>query len=358
MLHEFISTNRAEIIARCRAKVAARSIPPPSDAEIEHGVPLFLDQLVEALRSGRAAPDIETTASLHGLDLLAQGFSVSQVVHDYGDVCQTITALAGETAAPINADDFRTLNRCLDEAIAAAVTTYAGESQQRASLRQHEASQRSNERVGFLVHELRNLVNTAIVAFEVLKTGNVGVSGSTGAVLQRSLIGLRDLIAHSLDEVRAGKGSTHRERIVVADFIRDVASVARLAAETRGITLAVPPVDADIAVDGDQQILTAVLGNLLQNAMKFTHPKSVVTLRAKASADRVLFEVEDECGGLPGGGDGQQVAPTFEQRGADRSGLGIGLAFSRWGAEVNGGRLYARNLPGAGCIFTLDLPRV
>ena len=111
MLHEFISANREEIITRCRAKVATRSIPPPSEAELEHGVPLFLDQLVEALRSGTANAAIDTSAGQHGLDLLAQGFTVSQVVHDYGDVCQTITALAVETESPIGADDFRTLNR-------------------------------------------------------------------------------------------------------------------------------------------------------------------------------------------------------------------------------------------------------
>ena len=52
MLYEFITLNREEIITRCRAKVAARSMPPPSDAEINHGVPLFLDQLVDMLRSG------------------------------------------------------------------------------------------------------------------------------------------------------------------------------------------------------------------------------------------------------------------------------------------------------------------
>ena len=228
MLHQFISAHRDEIIARCRSKVAARSIPPPSDAEIEHGVPLFLDQLVEALRPGGERHDIETSARQHGLDLLGQGFSVSQVVHDYGDVCQTVTALAIETDAPISADDFRTLNSCLDEAIAAAVTTYAGESQQRASDKQHEASRQSDERVGFVVHELRNLVNTAIVAYEVLKTGNVGVSsGSTGAVLQRSLIGLRDLIAHSLDEVRMRRGTVNRQRLSVAKLIDDVADAAR-----------------------------------------------------------------------------------------------------------------------------------
>jgi len=47
----------------------------------------------------------------------------------------------------------------------------------------------------------------------------------------------------------------------------------------------------------------------------------------------------------------------FEQRSADRTGLGLGLAFSRWGVEANHGRIYARTLPGKGCIFTVDLPR-
>jgi hypothetical protein len=123
MLYEFIEVNREEIIRRCRAKVAVRSVPPPTKAEIDHGVPLFLDQLVEALRHGLASsPEISKSAIMHGHDLLLQGFTVSQVVHDYGDVCQSITELAMETNAPISADDFRMLNGCLDNAIAGAVT--------------------------------------------------------------------------------------------------------------------------------------------------------------------------------------------------------------------------------------------
>ena len=79
-------------------------------------------------------------------------------------------------------------------------------------------------------------------------------------------------------------------------------------------------------------------------------------LRVHASADRVLIEVQDECGGLPGEAEGKELVASFEQRGVDRTGLGIGLTFSRWGAEANGGRLYARNLPGT-IVFTVDLPR-
>jgi len=126
MLHEFIAVNRDEIIRRCRAKVATRSIPPPTEAEIDHGVPVFLDQLRDALRLGElTSPEIGRSAIKHGHDLLRQGFTVSQVVHDYGDVCQAITELAVELNAPISTGDFRTLNRCLDDAIAGAVTSTA-----------------------------------------------------------------------------------------------------------------------------------------------------------------------------------------------------------------------------------------
>jgi|SRR5579871_827093 len=114
MLYEFIALNREEIIGRCRAKVIARSTPPPTQAEINHGVPAFLDQLVHMLRSGGNAVEIDASAGEHGHDLLAQGFSISQVVHDYGDVCQTVTDLAVEKNAPISTEDFHTFNRCLE----------------------------------------------------------------------------------------------------------------------------------------------------------------------------------------------------------------------------------------------------
>jgi signal transduction histidine kinase len=261
--------------------------------------------------------------------------------------------LALETNAPIGTDDFRMLNCCLDNAIAGAVTMYERESQQSYS---EKGAERDTERMGFLVHELRNLVNTAIIAFEVLKSGNVGVAGSTGAVLNRTLMGLRDLIARSLDEVRLTHGVTDKKQILVSEFMDEVGATAALAANARGITLIVTPAPEGLAIEANQQILAAVVGNLLQNAFKFTRPHSTVRLMIGASVERVLIEVHDECGGLPGG-DVDELFRPFEQRGADRTGLGIGLGFSRFGAEANGGLLYARNLPDKGCVFTVDLPR-
>ena len=53
----------------------------------------------------------------------------------------------------------------------------------------------------------------------------------------------------------------------------------------------------------------------------------------------------------------EELFSPFQQRSTDRTGLELGLAFSRWGAYANNGELHARNLPGKGCIFTVDLPK-
>ena len=141
----------------------------------------------------------------------------------------------------------------------------------------------------------------------------------------------------------------------MAGFIEEVAQAARLEADERDVTFTVTSVEDGVAIEADRQVLASVIGNLLQNAFKFTRPRTTVTLRVGASADRVLIEVEDECGGLPG--ETANLFRPFDQRGADRSGLGLGLAYSRWAVEANRGRIYARTIPGRGCVFTVDLPR-
>jgi signal transduction histidine kinase len=354
MLHDFISMNRQEILGRCRTMVGARLVPSLTDAGIDCGVPVFLDQLADALRRHMIpSPEIARRAVQHGLERLRQGFTLSQVVHDC-DIRQAIVELALERNAPVGADDFCTLNRCVDEAIADAVTEF-GREQNQSTLDRETA--RWAEREGFLAHEMRNLLNTAFVAFEVLKTGDVGVGGSTGAVLHRSLMGARALTGRSLAEARLTHGAQRVEHIHVAGFIDELALAAAMEGSTRGITLRVMPVDDAVVVEADRQILMAVLVNLLQNAFKFTRAGTTVVLSVGASAERVLVEIQDECGGLPSGNVDELFRP-FEQRGSDRSGLGLGLAFSRAGIEASHGRIYAHDLAGRGCVFGIDLPRI
>jgi hypothetical protein len=179
-LEDFIGEYRDDLIRRCQVKVASRILPPDATKETHHGVPLFLDQLCEELRDGASQSDeIGQSAKRHGHDLLLKGFTIEQVVHDYGDVCQSVTDLAVEMGAPISTDDFRTLNRCLDNAIAGAVTEF--------TLAQGVTHDKASA-------ELQSLTDAAIAGFQAIRTGNVGVAGHTAAVVERSLIAMRALL--------------------------------------------------------------------------------------------------------------------------------------------------------------------
>ena len=366
MLQEFIRRNRAALIGRCRSKVATRRAPRATEQELWYGIPLFLDQLVDALRLEQAstAPAaiqkaesssaIGRTAAQHGNELLRQGFTVSQVVHDYGDLCQAITDLAIEQNATLSAAEFRTLNRCLDDAIAGAVTEFG---RRRDELTSEEFTRAANEHLGFLAHELRNLIGNSILAVGAMKKGSVGLGGATGALLDRSLMGLRDLVNRTLVDVRLTAGlPARRERILVTDFIADVQVAATIDAAAQDLEFIVSPIEADLAVEGDRQILAAAAANVLQNAIKFTRPRGRVSLNAYAVDGRLLIDVEDECGGLPEG-KAEEIFRPFAQLGEEATGLGLGLPISRRSVEANGGTLHVRNRPGAGCVFTIDLPR-
>jgi hypothetical protein len=161
---------------------------------------MFLDQLVDELRLGLSpSHEISATAIKHGHELLLRGFSVAQVVHDYGNVCQAITELAVELNAPISTDDFRMLNRCLDDAIAGAVTQYGRERDE--AIDGETAGEVEN--LGVLARELRNSIHTACGALAAIYSGSVGIAGSTGTVLDRSLLRAQDLIDRLLIGVYA-----------------------------------------------------------------------------------------------------------------------------------------------------------
>ena len=372
MLHEFLTANKTDLIHRCRLKVARRVAPNGNAAELDHGVTPFLAQLIETLKvertseplrslkisgpsgGGPAASEIAVTAALHGRELSQRGFTVDQVVHDYGDLCQAITELAAERGVPIETEEFRTLNRCLDNGIADAVTEYVF--QRDASLESKNVKA-LNEQLGFLAHELRNHIHTATLAAIAIKSGNVGTAGATGALLDRSLIGMRNIIDRTLAGVRLTAGMPSRAQLIsLADFVADVKVAASLEAQTRECTFTVGSVSRDLALDVDREILLSAVGNLLQNAFKFTRHNSEVTLSAYAAGDRIRIDVEDHCGGLPPGAVQEMFLP-FKQSGKDRSGLGLGLAICQRSVEANNGVLQVRDVPHSGCVFTIDLPR-
>ncbi len=371
MLHEFLTAHRWQLIERCREKVARRS-PGSPERELRHGITHFLEQLIHTLRVEQTSHPMRSrsisepaggetsvsemgeTATKHGRELLDHGYTVEEVVHDYGDLCQAITDLAFERESLISTDEFRTLNRCLDNAIAVAVKEFGH--QREVALSGRHALE-LNERIGIFAHELRNQLTVATLALANIKGGSVGMGGATGAALDQSLVKLRNLIDRSLAEVRMATGlAVHARIFSLASLIEETKVSASLGAASKGCVLIVAEVDCKLAISGDRDLLSSALGYLLQNAFKFTHSQSEVRLNAYVAGDRVLIDVEDNCGGLPPGL-ADRMFNAFVQGGSDLSGLGLGLSIAKRSVEANGGELRVRDVPGYGCVFTIDVPR-
>ena len=347
MLHDFLTANRDAVIARARAKVAVQS----AQGELRGGIPVFLDQLIATLEgSPSSGGALAASADQHGVDLLHQGHALAQVVRDYCGVCEAATELAHEARVFIGPDEFHVCNRCLGEAIAHAVTEYSYQ-------RDRTIADRETERLGELAHELRNALGSATMAFQILRTGTVGLEGSTAAVLDRSLARLAKLVTSSLTQVRLDAKVQTRERVSVSEFIDELEVGANLEAIGAGRNLSVTRGEPAIEVLADRQLLGAAVSNLLQNAFKFSRRGGRVALKTSSAAGRVLLDVEDECGGLPAGTVDALFRP-YNQQSSNRVGLGLGLSIARKSVEAIGGEIRVRDVPGVGCVFTIDLPRL
>jgi signal transduction histidine kinase len=272
------------------------------------------------------------------------------VVHDYGDICQVITQIAVEQNAPITVEEFHTLNFCLDIAIAGAVTEHA-------RITAQTPSAGEVARLGASAHELRDVLNSALLAFHALRRGTVAINGSTGEILGRSLMSLKDMIDRAVSEVRLSATSHQRERITAMTFLDEIGATGMLHSEYRHIKFIIEPADPSWAVDADPQLLTSAVMNLLHNAFKYTPLGGHVVLRAHATNQRLFIEVEDECGGIPAS-KGDLFKAFGDRRAPDRSGLGLGLSIARSAVRANDGDISIRNLPGKGCVFVIELPLI
>lgn len=354
VMHEFLTANRRELIDLCERKVAGRSSQKVARQEVNHGIPLFLDQLIKTLQieqtadpmksrevsgpadgHGPARSEVAESAAIHGQELLHRGFTIEQVVHEYGDLCQAVTELAFQKRERIEIEEFQTLNRCLDNAIAVAVTEFNYQRDAAVASRHAESA---NQRLGSFGHDLHNLLNTATLALTAIKAGHVGVVGATGTVLDAALVGMRSLINHSLTDLRTSAGVTPTHKLFsLADFINDVGMSGANEALVKKRILRISSVDRELAVDADRDLLLSAVGSLLARAFDAKGSGSEVTLNAYGAADRILIEVEDKG-----------LRPDTD---SDPD-----LLLSRQGVEASGGVLSTRDDRG-GSLVTISLPR-
>ncbi len=153
------------------------------------------------------------------------------------------------------------------------------------------------------------------LSFAIIREGKVGLGGSTGAMLARSMEGLRTLVDRSVAEFRLETGGLKLEAISLLQFMEEMQVSGAVHADGYGVQLTVHPVDRELMVDGDWQLLSSAVSNLLQNAFKFSRAHGHVSLGTCLRADRVSIDIGDECGGLPQG-KAEQLFRSLTQNGA------------------------------------------
>jgi two-component system sensor histidine kinase KdpD len=165
---------------------------------------------------------------------------------------------------------------------------------------------------------------------------------------------LTNLVQNLLDLSRLESGSAepHPEPSSIDEVVDAAASSARLQNATLDIQL--PPDLPPVLADPVQ--LERVLSNLLENAAKHTTNGAPVAVRAHVTGSRLHVRVTDHGAGIAEDELERIFEPFYRSPNAAAHGSGLGLAIAKGFVEGNGGRIWARSLPGQGSTFTIDLP--
>lgn len=332
--------------------LAPEAMPP---MELVNHLPKFLDEILAALRDDAGlssvgpAPEDSPTAAGHGEQRLGLGFSLDSVVREYGALRNAIVATARDAAVEINTREMELVSDCIITGIAQAVSEYARQ-------RDAELLRQANEHFAFIAHELRNPLSAASLAFEQLQaTGLLPSNNRNVGALERGLLRTNELIDQTLRVARIASGiELRREPTTLRALFDDVVLGAISEAESRGVDLQVS-LASDESVKVDIRLLRSAVGNLLRNAVKYTHANSTVVLRGDVANNRATIEIEDRCGGLAPGKVEEAFAP-FVRLDSQQTGFGLGLAIAKQAVDAHGGAIRVQNLPGKGCIFVLELP--
>jgi signal transduction histidine kinase len=324
--------------------------------EIIDGVPTFIDELVAMLRgqeeSTGVAPDSARANELavdHGSQRFHAGFSLGAVIREYDVLRECLLDLIRDRRLAVDIDELQVMMDTLNAAVVNAAEQYVRE-------RDQLIERQSQTYFGFIAHELRNPLGSALLAAHVLQRRNAPQSDATVARLVRNLAILRDLIDDSLSSVRIQELGRNRS-LDVADIslhgmVLDVRDELSGDTEEKAISVRI---DGEAAVQGDPRLIRSAVTNLLRNAAKYTRRGGTIDVRIRSDHDLTSIEIEDECGGLPDGKTEELFTP-FVQRGGDRSGFGLGLAITKDAVEAHHGTVQASNLPGKGCIFMASFP--
>ncbi|HEX4494296.1 MAG TPA: sensor histidine kinase [Thermoanaerobaculia bacterium] len=330
----------------------------------------------DALAGVRRGRDLAFFLLLFVIPLTALSgiFAARRIARPLADLSSAVDAMtAGDLAAPLGASSgvtevarlsvaFREMRDRLAERTRES-ERLAGELRARAEALA-ETDRRKDEFLAMLAHELRNPIGAIANASYLLEHFGPSDPQTTKpvAIIRRQIQHLVRMVDDLLDvsRITRGKVELRRQRLDLAEVLRQAAEASRPLADAKGQTLRLELPAETLPLDGDATRLEQVVSNLLRNAVKFTGTGGTIELAVRREGSRAVVRVRDDGIGIPAA----LLARVFDlfaqgEQGLDRSGagLGIGLTLVRSLVEIHGGSVEARSEgPGQGSEFEVWLP--
>lgn len=225
----------------------------------------------------------------------------------------------------------------------------------------------SFERLRRFTADVSHQLRTPLTA--IRSVGEVGLREAKDPAALKEVIGSMleesDRLAVLVDTLltlsrwESGRVRPSPSRLDLGDVAREVAGQLMVLADDRGITIATG-IDRPLAVLADPVMLRQAIANVLDNAIKFTRSRGLITVSSRSTPREHELIVDDEGPGIPADRR-QQVFERFYQidRGSDpdAGGTGLGLAIAHWAVTVNHGRIFVDDNDAGGARVVIALPR-
>jgi signal transduction histidine kinase len=335
---------------------------------------LFAAAALDPAASGRRLPDRRVTSRLTParLVLLAAALLTAPVVlvieHALGhDVHGYEIAIAGAVLAGLVLARVEGLVHGLDAARAAERRARHDAEQAQRELaarneRLEELDRLKDEFVSLVSHDLRTPL-TSISGYVELMLEGPALDEETAAhlrVVDRNTERLLHLVNDLLfvAQMQAGAITLERQDVDLAATVADCVEALRPRADAAGVTLTAV-LDGPVSVRADRRRVAQVLDNLVANAIKFTPAGGAVAVRAAREPRVAVFEVSDTGIGMSEEDRGRLFERFFRAESAvarQIPGTGLGLHIAETIVDAHGGLISARERPGGGTIFRVELP--
>lgn len=304
-------------------------------------IPTLRRQLGEVLSHSNDVIDFEVRHEFQSIGLKAMRLNARRIVHESPGGALILLAIEDQT-------DMVRLQEQAQQHLAHMV----------------EEDRRKTAFLAILAHELRNPLAPIRNAMHVLNRDDVteDIARPMRATIDRQVQQLTHLVDDLLDIARINRGriELRKERLDLGALLRAAVDAERPACEAKSIALTTALPEGPVAVVGDPTRLAQAVGNLLNNACKFTDPGGRITVALERESGNAVVRVTDSGVGIAPE-DLRHVFEMFKQADAtlerSRGGLGLGLTLVKQLIEAHGGTVTAASEGlGRGSKFVLHLP--